>query len=158
MVVKTTLDKPKSYGATVQYGFTLTKAALLPKESFMATTPPTNRENPTAHGQLIGWVNEVAALTQPDSIYWCTGTTAEWDQITSALVDAGTLVRLKKKPNSFWCASDPTDVARVEDRTYICSVDEADAGPTNNWMDPSKMKAIMTDLYRGSMRGRTNYR
>ena len=112
---------------------------------------------PTTHAGLISWVNEVAALTEPDQIYWCTGTREEWDRITSDLVDAGTLVRLKKKPNSFWCASDPTDVARVEDRTYICSNDEADAGPTNNWMEPSKMKAIMTDLYRGSMKGRTMY-
>ncbi len=112
---------------------------------------------PTTHAGLISWVNEVASLTEPDQIYWCTGTREEWDRITSELVDAGTLVRLKKKPNSFWCASDPTDVARVEDRTYICSQDEADAGPTNNWMEPSKMKAIMTDLYRGSMKGRTMY-
>ena len=112
---------------------------------------------PTNHAGLISWVNEVAQLTEPDQIYWCTGTREEWDRITSELVDAGTLVRLKKKPNSFWCASDPTDVARVEDRTYICSKDEADAGPTNNWMEPSKMKAIMTDLYRGSMKGRTMY-
>jgi phosphoenolpyruvate carboxykinase (GTP) len=112
---------------------------------------------PTNHAGLISWVNEVAQLTEPDQIYWCTGTREEWDRITSDLVDAGTLVRLKKKPNSFWCASDPTDVARVEDRTYICSNDEADAGPTNNWMEPSKMKAIMTDLYRGSMKGRTMY-
>jgi phosphoenolpyruvate carboxykinase (GTP) len=112
---------------------------------------------PTNHAGLISWVNEVAQLTEPDQIYWCTGTREEWDRITSDLVDAGTLVRLKKKPNSFWCASDPTDVARVEDRTYICSNDEADAGPTNNWMEPSEMKAIMTDLYRGSMKGRTMY-
>ena len=141
-----------SYSLGVQYWFTLPKPALVPsKESFMATTPP------TTHADLIEWVTQVANLTQPDDIYWCTGTTAEWDHITSALVDAGTLVRLKKKPNSFWCASDPTDVARVEDRTYICSVNEADAGPTNNWMDPSEMKSLMTDLYRGSMRGRTLY-
>jgi len=109
------------------------------------------------HSKLLEWVDEVAALTQPDEIYWCNGSEEEWDQITTQLVDAGTLVRLKKKPNSFWCASDPTDVARVEDRTFICSVDESDAGPTNNWMEPTAMKGILTDLYRGSMRGRTMY-
>ncbi|HEX7405387.1 MAG TPA: phosphoenolpyruvate carboxykinase (GTP) [Candidatus Nanopelagicaceae bacterium] len=109
------------------------------------------------HSKLLEWVDEVAALTQPDEIYWCNGSEEEWEEITTQLVDAGTLVRLKKKPNSFWCASDPTDVARVEDRTFICSVDESDAGPTNNWMEPTAMKEILTDLYRGSMRGRTMY-
>ena len=103
------------------------------------------------------WVDEVAALTQPDEIYWCDGSEQEWEQITSGLIEAGTFVRLAKKPNSFWCASDPSDVARVEDRTFICSANEADAGPTNNWMNPIEMKGIMTDLFRGSMRGRTMY-
>jgi phosphoenolpyruvate carboxykinase (GTP) len=108
---------------------------------------------------LRTWVDEITALTQPDSVHWCDGSQAEWDQLAESLVRAGTFVRLNadKKPNSFWCASDPTDVARVEDRTYICSVDEADAGPTNNWMAPDEMKAVMTDLYRGCMRGRTMY-
>ena len=106
---------------------------------------------------LKKWIDEIHALTQARDIRICDGSKAEWDELTTQLVDAGTLVRLSKKPNSFWCASDPTDVARVEDRTYICSNDEADAGPTNNWMEPSKMKAIMTDLYRGSMKGRTMY-
>jgi phosphoenolpyruvate carboxykinase (GTP) len=109
------------------------------------------------HEKLLLWVDEVAALTQPDEIYWCDGSEEEWQTITSRLVEAGTFVRLSKKPNSFWCASDPSDVARVEDRTFICSKDESDAGPTNNWMDPNEMKAILTDLYRGSMRGRTMY-
>ena len=112
---------------------------------------------PTTHARLNSWVQEVAELTTPDQIVWCDGSVEEWTRLTDELVAAGTFVRLAKKQNSFWCASDPTDVARVEDRTYICSVDPADAGPTNNWMDPKEMKSIMTDLYRGSMSGRTMY-
>lgn len=111
----------------------------------------------TKHTELLEWVARIAALTNPSHIHWCTGTTDEWDQITDQLVEAGTFVRLAKKPNSFWCASDPTDVARVEDRTFICSVNESDAGPTNNWMDPKEMKSLMTNLYADSMRGRTMY-
>src|SRR4051794_40390741 len=99
----------------------------------------------------------MAELTTPDRVVWVDGTEEEWERLTQQLVDAGTFTRLERKPNSFWCASDPSDVARVEQRTFICSVDEADAGPTNNWMDPVEMKAVMTDLYRGSMRGRTLY-
>lgn len=117
----------------------------------MAYTPP------TSHPKLLEWVSSVANRTQPDDIYWCTGTSAEWDEITDSLVQSGTFTRLKKKPNSFWCTSDPSDVARVEDRTYICSVNESDAGPTNNWMEPKAMKEIMGQLYFGSMRGRTMY-
>ena len=115
--------------------------------------------SPTTHTRLRAWVDEVTALTQPDEVRWCDGSDAEWDRLTEGLVKAGTFVRLDadKKPNSFWAASDPTDVARVEDRTYICSIDAADAGPTNNWMAPAEMKARMTDLYRGCMRGRTMY-
>jgi phosphoenolpyruvate carboxykinase (GTP) len=112
---------------------------------------------PTRHARLLAWVQEMAALTTPDQVVWVDGSDEEWERLTAKLVDAGTFTRLEKKPNSFWCASDPSDVARVEDRTFICSVDEADAGPTNNWMDPGEMKAIMTELYRGCMRGRTMY-
>ncbi len=107
--------------------------------------------------ELSRWVKEIAALTTPDDIYICNGSDEEWNTLTSQLVTNGTLVKLKKKPNSFWCASDPTDVARVEDRTFICSRDESDAGPTNNWMDPSAMKSLMSDLYRASMVGRRMY-
>ena len=101
----------------------------------------------------------MAALTTPDHIEWVTGSDAEWTRLTDKLVEAGTFVRLDeaKKPNSFYCASDPTDVARVEDRTFICSVDEKDAGPTNNWMDPDEMKDLMRGLYGGCMKGRTMY-
>ena len=114
---------------------------------------------PTSHPRLLEWVNEVAELTQPENVHWCDGSDAEWAQLTDQLVAAGTLVRLnpEKKPNSFYARTDPTDVARVEERTFICSADEADAGPTNNWRDPAEMKAEMTEVYRGSMRGRTMY-
>ncbi|MEV0676869.1 phosphoenolpyruvate carboxykinase (GTP) [Actinosynnema sp. NPDC050436] len=122
-----------------------------------AVTIPGLDQAPTNHARLLSWVREVAELTCPDEVVWADGSQGEWDRLTAKLVDAGTFVPLKKKPNSFWAASDPTDVARVEERTFICSVDEADAGPTNNWMDPSEMKGIMTELYRGSMRGRTMY-
>jgi phosphoenolpyruvate carboxykinase (GTP) len=121
------------------------------------TTESTTRA--TTHEGILTWVNEIAELTQPDQVYWCTGDDAEWEQLTEGLLATGTFTRLnpEKKPNSFLAQSDPTDVARVEDRTYICSVDEKDAGPTNNWMAPAEMKKIMTELYRGCMRGRTMY-
>ncbi|RJQ83430.1 phosphoenolpyruvate carboxykinase (GTP) [Pseudonocardiaceae bacterium YIM PH 21723] len=112
---------------------------------------------PTTHERLLSWVREVAELTTPDQIVWADGSREEWDRLTAKLVAAGTFVPLAKKENSFWAASDPNDVARVEERTFICSVDEEDAGPTNNWKNPDEMKAIMTELYRGSMRGRTMY-
>jgi phosphoenolpyruvate carboxykinase (GTP) len=114
---------------------------------------------PTSHPRLLAWVREVAELTTPEQVVWCDGSDAEWRRLTDELVEAGTLVRLnpERKPNSFWARTDPSDVARVEERTFICSVDEADAGPTNNWMAPAEMKRIMTDLYRGCMQGRTMY-
>jgi phosphoenolpyruvate carboxykinase (GTP) len=112
---------------------------------------------PTTHTRLLAWVAEVAALTTPDRVHWVDGSDAEHAALLAELVAAGTFVPLAAKANSYWCASDPTDVARVEDRTFICSVDPDDAGPTNNWMDPGEMRALMTDLYRGCMRGRTMY-
>ena len=114
---------------------------------------------PIRRREVLDWVVEVAELTTPDEVVWCDGSQDEWDRLTTELVDAGTYVRLDpaKKPNSFYAASDPDDVARVEERTFICSVDPADAGVTNNWMDPAEMKATMTELYRGCMRGRTMY-
>jgi phosphoenolpyruvate carboxykinase (GTP) len=119
----------------------------------------TQQTAPTTHQGILDFVSEVAAMTTPDRIHWCTGSDEEWTEITDSLVDSGTFTRLDpaKKPNSFHCASDPSDVARVEDRTFICSVDEKDAGPTNNWMDPHEMKAIMRGLYAGCMKGRTMY-
>jgi phosphoenolpyruvate carboxykinase (GTP) len=117
------------------------------------------KEITVPHARLLKWIDEVAALTTPDRIVWCDGSEAEWTGLTDALVDSGALVRLDpaRRPNSFWARTDPSDVARVEERTFICSVDEADAGPTNNWMAPAEMKATMTVFYRGCMRGRTMY-
>jgi phosphoenolpyruvate carboxykinase (GTP) len=106
---------------------------------------------------LLTWVRDVAELTTPDRIVWCDGSEEEWERLTAQLVDNGTFVRLARKPNSFWAASDPSDVARVEERTFICSHERKDAGATNNWMHPDEMKSIMTELYRGCMRGRTMY-
>ncbi len=122
-------------------------------------TKEVNQGAPTSHEGIRRWVAEVAELTQPDRIHWCTGSDEEWVELTSFLVESGTFVRLNEeiKPNSFYARTDPTDVARVEDRTFICSAEEKDAGPTNNWMDPGEMKAVMTDLYRGCMKGRTLY-
>src|SRR3954449_6433987 len=126
-------------------------------DSVTSVATPGLDNAPTTHPRLLAWVEEMAELTRPDQVVWVDGSDEEWERLTRKLVDAGTFTRLAKKPNSFWCASDPSDVARVEDRTFICSVDEADAGPTNNWMAPGRMKSIMSELYRGCMRGRTMY-
>jgi phosphoenolpyruvate carboxykinase (GTP) len=124
-----------------------------------ATSIPGLEAAPTTHAKLLAWVRESAELTQPDRVVWVDGSPEEWTRITDQLVENGTFKRLNAdiKPNSFWCASDPTDVARVEDRTFICSRDPKDAGATNNWMDPDDMKAIMVERFRGCMRGRTMY-
>src|SRR5436305_10881846 len=113
----------------------------------------------TKNTKLLDWVDEVAALCQPDRIHWCDGSADEYDRLAQELVDAGTFTRLSdaKRPNSYWARSDPADVARVEDRTFICSEREDDAGPTHNWRAPSEQKEHLRKLFDGSMRCRKIY-
>jgi phosphoenolpyruvate carboxykinase (GTP) len=113
----------------------------------------------TSLEELTKWVRDIALLTKPDHVVWCDGSQQEWDQLTSLLVENGTFTRLNPalRPNSFHCASDPRDVARVEDRTFICSQREEDAGPTNNWIAPGTMRETFAEIFDGCMRGRTMY-
>ena len=121
----------------------------------MNTTVPA----PTKNERLLAWVHEVAEMTEPADIHWCDGSAEEYDILCARLVEAGTFERLSdaKRPNSYLALSDPGDVARVEDRTFICSATEEEAGPTNNWRDPAEMKESLSDLFTGSMQGRTMY-
>ena len=113
----------------------------------------------TGHERLTKWVDDWAAILQPDDVYWCDGSADEYDRLANDLVESGTFTKLSdaKRPNSYWAHSDPGDVARVEDRTFICSATEEEAGPNNNWRDPAAMRAEMTELYTGAMKGRTMY-
>jgi phosphoenolpyruvate carboxykinase (GTP) len=144
----------------IGWAWTAVKAADVPEAMTMTQAAQSEGpRSPTKHTRLAAWVDEVEALTKPNAVYWCDGSDAEWEVLTELLTASGTLRRLDpmKRPNSFWAASDPRDVARVESRTFICSLEEADAGPTNNWVDPAAMREKLSGLFDGCMRGRTMY-
>ncbi len=122
-------------------------------------TKPSTPQGKTDNVKLLAWIEEIKALCKPDDVFICNGSQEEYDALCKLMVDAGTMIKLNeaKRPNSYLCRSDPKDVARVEDRTFICSDTKEEAGPTNNWMAPDEMKTRMTKLYDGCMKGRTMY-
>jgi phosphoenolpyruvate carboxykinase (GTP) len=130
-----------------------------PEGDYVAEAIPGLDQAPTRHGRLTAWVAEIAALTRPARVHWCDGSQREWEQLTGLLTGQGTLTRLNPglRPDSFAAFSDPSDVARVEDRTFICPEKEQDAGPTNNWIAPARMRATLAGLLAGCMQGRVMY-